>query len=325
MMMDATRVRAFVALAAILGGTASAQTESKLKARELFYTPVSAAPSQKSDSGDSGKEPAKKNDISKTTPKKTPPKTSGGGSPAEPPYLDARKQTPNVPTHQTPNTQMNGGVLVNASTTSSIPLAVRCTVKKRNSDGDFTEVDSATAFRSGEKIRVTVEPNDDGYLYIVTRGSSKQWNVLFPSPDIDGGNNRVTRNRMQTVPSKRSFFFDDTPGTERVFIVFTRKPVPDLEKLIYSLGSGAKESTPNAAPTAAPVESPAPKTMVMASSRPIEDPFIDRLRSQIKSRDLVFDKVDDEESDHKEKAIYVATPDRSANAKVVVDLALKHQ
>jgi hypothetical protein len=44
------------------------------------------------------------------------------------------------------------------------------------------------------------------------------------------------------------------------------------------------------------------------------------------SRDLVFEKVDDKTSgDTKEKAMYVATQNQSADARLVVDLALKHQ
>ena len=49
------------------------------------------------------------------------------------------------------------------------------------------------------------------------------------------------------------------------------------------------------------------------------------------ARDLVFEKVNDDApvntsgGTRKEKAMYVATPDRSANARVVVDLTLNHQ
>jgi hypothetical protein len=40
----------------------------------------------------------------------------------------------------------------------------------------------------------------------------------------------------------------------------------------------------------------------------------------------VFEKVDeDTPGDRKEKAVYVASPDRTANARVVIDLTLKHQ
>ena len=63
----------------------------------------------------------------------------------------------------------------------------------------------------------------------------------------------------------------------------------------------------------------------------IDNSVIDKLRGRVLSRDLVFEKVNDDApvytsgGSRKEKALYVATPDRTANARLVVDLNLKHQ
>ena len=52
--------------------------------------------------------------------------------------------------------------------------------------------------------------------------------------------------------------------------------------------------------------------------------MVERLRSDLKSRDLVFEKVDEEAGDRKEKAVYVANPTGSGDSRLVVDVLLKH-
>jgi hypothetical protein len=183
-------------------------------------------------------------------------------------------------------------------------------------------VDAGTTFHSGDKIKVAVKANDPGYLYVISRGPTGTWVVQFPSAEIDGGNNQIARDQEYTVPSGGRFNFTDQPGEEKLFIVFSRKPAQDLEKLIYSLGNAKAP-----APVANEAPEPPAKILTMAGNRrPIEDPFVNKLRSELVSRDLVFEKVDDDTpGDRKEKAVYVASPDRTANARVVIDLTLKHQ
>jgi hypothetical protein len=202
------------------------------------------------------------------------------------------------------------------------PLGLRCSLLKRSDSGRYDEVDTGTVFHSGDKLKVVVKANDAGYLYVISRGPSGTWMVQFPSPDIDGGNNRIGRDLDYTVPPGGRFNFTDEAGEEKLFIVLSRVPAQDLEKLIYSLGSGGGKAPASAEPQAKPE-----KALMMASNRPpIGDPMVNRLRSDLISRDLVFEKVDDETpGDRKEKAVYVASPDRTENARVVVDLTLKHQ
>ncbi len=289
-------------LAAVLipAGLLSAQTEHKLTARELFYTPVSTAAVVKP-------EPPRVDPAPKSIPKahKRPVKTQ------DPVVSDPGERPEKV-------TMVN----VAANTTSYPPLGLRYSLLRRGDSGRYDEVDAGTVFHSGDKIKVVAKGNDAGYLYVISRGTSGTWMVQFPSSEIDGGNNRIAKDQDYTVPSGGRFNFTDQPGEEKLFIVFSRKPAADLEKLIYSLGN------PKAP---APVSGEAPdsssKVLLMAGNRkPIEDPFVNRLRSQLVARDLVFEKVDDDTpGDRKEKAVYVATPDRTANARVVIDLTLKHQ
>ncbi len=290
------RLPLFAALL-IPAGVLCAQTEHKLTARELFYTPVATPPVAKT------ADPPKQDPAPKIT-RKAPRKPT---RPQQEPVADAGERSDNT-------------VLENAA--ASLPLGLRYSLLRRADSGHYEEVDSGTTFHSGDKIKVAVKANDPGYLYVISRGPTGTWVVQFPSAEIDGGNNQIGRDQEYTVPSGGRFNFTDQAGEEKLFIVFSRKPAPDLEKLIYSLGS---PKTPAPVSGGAP-EAPA-KVLLMANNRrSIDDPFVNRLRSQLTARDLVFEKVDDESpGDRKEKAVYVASPDRTANARVVIDLTLKHQ
>ncbi|HYZ82825.1 MAG TPA: DUF4384 domain-containing protein [Bryobacteraceae bacterium] len=314
-----------LALAAMLAPGVQAQSQPKLTARELFYTPVETASTPKPDQTRKN-DPAPKTATNKNTTKNTTrPKDK---TVSEAPYLDANKGK-----GSSSSPHISGGTnevpIMNAAAETRGPLAIRYSVLKMDSDGDYQEVRPDTTFHSGDKIRVAIEANDAGYLYIVQRGSSKTWSVLFPTSDYEDGNNYIKAARRQVIPGKYRFTFDDTPGTERIFIVFSRKPEPDLEKLIYKLSNDeAGKGTP-AKPASTPGETEKPKLM-LAGAR-LDDPFVDSLRTRLVSRDLVFETVEDKPAaaDKSEKkkdvAMYIATPDTSANARVVADVTLEHR
>ena len=94
---------------------------------------------------------------------------------------------------------------------------------------------SDSEFHSGDHIRFSVEGNSPGYLYIVNQNANGTWTPMFPSPDIDSGSNQIQGWRPYTMPPQSKLTFDSDTGTENLFIVFSRQPEPDLEKLIYSL------------------------------------------------------------------------------------------
>jgi Domain of unknown function (DUF4384) len=192
------------------------------------------------------------------------------------------------------------------------PLALRYSILQRKGN-NFEEVDADTEFRSGDRIRVRVEPNSTAYLYIVMGGSSGQWRVIFPSKEINGGNNLLNKGETCTIPpeSDPAFFFDDVAGVEKISLVLSRSKEPDLEKLIYAAGDPTRGDD-------------RPKTM-MASSR-INGEDMGKVREQLLSRDLVFEKYDGPAQDGKqEKAVYAATRSKNPDARLFVDLKLIHK
>jgi hypothetical protein len=182
------------------------------------------------------------------------------------------------------------------------------------------EVAPDTIFHAGDRIQLRVEANSPGYLYIVNQGSSGTWKPLFPSPEVENGNNRVESLHAYTLPSEEHrMVFDETAGSEKLFVILSSRPEPDFEKLIYSLAkpAGGQKS-----------EDPAPsssKKMILASNLHIDDDTVGRMRSAY-GRDLIIEKVTPATpGEKKETAVYVVNPTGSSSSRVVADLTLVHQ
>lgn len=219
------------------------------------------------------------------------------------------------------------------------PLGLRYTLIKRVGSS-AQEVPVDTAFRSGDRIQVAVETNESGYLYIIARGSSGAWRPLFPSPEVEGGSNRIEANTVTTVPSGYVFTFDEQAGEEKLFLVFSRQPEPSLENLIYDLGTKPAPGSPaKASPVATPELGSGPKVLLAVNSMDIRDDVVGSLRRAY-SRDLVVEKVADGPGDSNYGAVrplnasyvpdmkiatYVVNPSNAKDARVVADLGLVHR
>ena len=272
-----------------------AQAPASLTARELFYAPVSP------------QAPANPN----------PPKKTKKLAASKPPAAKA----PAAPDSQAASEpQQPGGLpLVQASYGRTKPLGLRYGFLRKGDGEAFEEVNADSVFHAGDRIRFSVQTNDTAYLYIVMRGSSGTWKVLFPTNEIGAGSNLVEGGRTYLFPPPPGrFAFDEQRGEEKLCLVVTRQPEESLEQLIYALSKGAT--------TAQPASDKASKPMLLAQNRPIDDGVVNRLRSQVYARDLVFERVDENTpGEKKEKAAYVVNSNAAPDARLVVDLSLKHE
>jgi hypothetical protein len=279
-----------------------AQSQERLTARELFYAPAAA------------EQPAKPNPPKK--PKK--PAAQKPSAPAEVAAVPKAGGGAAAPVHR----EQGSIPLVQASYGKLKPLGLRYSFLRKSSGDEYEEVSADSVFHAGDRIRVSVEANDAAYLYIVMRGSSGTWKLLFPSSEIGGGSNRIEAGRSYVFPPPPGrFAFDEQKGEEKICLVLSRQPEQSLEELIYALSSGGSSTQP--ASDKAPERA---QPTLLAVNRPIEDGLIDRLRNQVYARDLVFEKVDDSTpGEKKEKAAYVVNSNASPEARLVVDLTLKHE
>ena len=189
-----------------------------------------------------------------------------------------------------------------------------------------------TVFHSGDRIRLEAQANSTGYLYVVAQGSSGNWQVLFPSREVSNGSNQVHRGETRLVPggNQGQFVFDEQAGTEKLFFVLSRQPEQSLDKLIYSMGGQTAPADPTV------VKPAAESNRVLMAQATVSDDVIARIRSQMQARDLIFEKVDNEKVVSQnaapasgqvkiETAAYVVNRSTAPDARLVVDLKLKHQ
>jgi hypothetical protein len=301
----------FAALALVAVSASYGQQRSGLNARELFYTPPADAAKPA---------PAPKSaEVPKTT---EAPKSAEAPKTTEAPKMAAKEKAAarNPAPQKSPAAPKAAGQDAH-SVEASVPLGLRYAVLKRDASGKFQETNPDTTFRSGDRIRIQVDSNTSGYLYVVMQGSSGNWSVLFPSPEVSSGSNLVHKGQSLQIPpgDRGQFVFDEQAGAEKLFLVLTRQPEADLDKLIYSMGGGA-----------APF--PRDSNRVTIAKATIQDDLINRLRSQVNARDLVFEKVDEstpvsssKEAPRVENAAYVVNPSAAPDARLVVDLTLRHR
>ena len=167
---------------------------------------------------------------------------------------------------------------------SAVNAGLKYRILRRGPAGDAVEVDADTMFRSGDRIRFALEPNVDGFLYVIQRGSTGRWSVLLPHPQLNGGRNTVTRFVEVTIPPEGWFRFDENPGSEEVFVYLSREPIDTLP-----WGGGP-----------------------VLSAQSVDQPTVIELANSVRSRDLVFEKEDTPGG--ADQAAYVVNQDAVGNA-----------
>ena len=245
------------------------------------------------------------------------------------PTVRLPSQKKSTPIQQAESSTSNSGptVIPAAYISSQPPLGLRYSLLLSRANDPYREIDTAAVFRSGDRLKITVEANDDAYLYVISRGTSGLWKVLFPVSEVANGDNFIQPFRRYEVPNGGRFYFDDQAGEETLFLVLARKPEKNFEDLIYNFTQ--PEAQPVKPAVGAPVRPTAPKTFQVAGLiRPIDDALVGKVRDRLIARDLVFEKVDDSKpgpSRQKETAVYVVNKNAGPNGKVIVDLKLEHK
>jgi hypothetical protein len=103
-------------------------------------------------------------------------------------------------------------------------------------------VDPEHVFHKGDRVRLLLETNTDGYLYIFNQTNDGAVMMIYPSEQLDDAGNYIKSHVPWEIPSGaaeqerlRWLAFDENPGTERLFFVLTREPlngVPIEDELI---------------------------------------------------------------------------------------------
>jgi pyruvate/2-oxoglutarate dehydrogenase complex dihydrolipoamide acyltransferase (E2) component len=186
-------------------------------------------------------------------------------------------------------------------------------------------------FRSGDAIRLHVSLNFRGYLTVINEGSSGKSQLLYPRPGLHREYPRVSLEEGFSLPNKRSkdwIYFDQTPGQEKLQILLSEQPLPDVQQFLAQAyqatqsgytGSSSAPAQPAAQPQPAPVGNAAQTTTVaVAQTAQQEEEIIASLRG-VGSKDLMIKREAD--------ATYAVPASASAPLKqpIAISLALAHR
>ena len=134
----------------------------------------------------------------------------------------------------------------NASVTTPTPVPVPAeertltywiTVQKfRNNkpfDGPFTLAGEIN-FEADYQIRMNVRSPQPGYLYVLNEGPRKasappEFVLLFPSSTANTGSPLLAPDQIVLIPEKSWIVFDKQEGVEKLWLVFSKDAVPELE------------------------------------------------------------------------------------------------
>ena len=129
----------------------------------------------------------------------------------------------------------DGVSTVKEGRTSRQRLGLGLTLFMRDSNGLAVRVDPTHEFHKGDRVRVLLETNTDGHLYIFNTTDGGAPVMIYPDPQLDEAGNFIQAHVPFEIPSSvaaeerlRWFSFDEQAGTERLYFVFTREPLADV-------------------------------------------------------------------------------------------------
>ena len=121
-------------------------------------------------------------------------------------------------------------------------VGIGLTLFMRDNNGLAIRTDPSHVFQKGDRVRVLLETNADGYLYIFNTTNNGPAVMLYPNPELDEAGNFLQAHVPFEIPSSvaaeerlRWLAFDENAGDERLFFVFSREPltgVPFEDELI---------------------------------------------------------------------------------------------
>jgi len=166
-------------------------------------------------------------------------------------FLSSRPKTTNAnaPSHR--HRQRNTNTSANANSSSSgnantstanrnkngpkdsaAAIGLGYTLFMRDAKGRGVRVEPAREFHNGESVRISLEPNIDGYVYVFHTENDGDPEMIYPDARLDGGDNSIQAHVPLEVPSSeetderlRWFTFYGNSGTEHLYVVVTREPL----------------------------------------------------------------------------------------------------
>ena len=84
-------------------------------------------------------------------------------------------------------------------------------------------------FHTGDRFRLRVTAPFTGFVYVVSLGSRDEIRVLYPLNDQANMSDVFMKCPSAVVPDRAWFRFDNAPGAEDVYVIWSREPLDRLE------------------------------------------------------------------------------------------------
>ncbi|HLM57304.1 MAG TPA: DUF4384 domain-containing protein [Pyrinomonadaceae bacterium] len=139
-----------------------------------------------------------------------------------------------------------GAQTLNASADAPKPIGLGYTLFMNDEAANPVVVEASREFKAGDQIRVQLETNADGFLYIFHTEDGRNPQMLFPHAALEAGRNWVAAHSRQFFPSDLTygFVFDEKPAAERLYFILSRQPlrgVPTAEDLTAFCGDARED------------------------------------------------------------------------------------
>jgi len=116
---------------------------------------------------------------------------------------------------------------------------------RRDKRGNEENVSPETRFYNGDGVMIRIQADQNGFLYILQRGSSGKVSMLYPDRRIQGGNNRIVKENVVSIPTDRGWYtFNNAPGTEMIYLVFSEYKTERFISELENAASQAKITLP---------------------------------------------------------------------------------
>lgn len=113
-------------------------------------------------------------------------------------------------------------------------------------DNTLVPVDPSHQFRAGDQIKIQLESNFDGFIYVVNIQPSGKRCLMFPYVGVS--DNAVTSGEQyQIPPGKDALQFDEEKGTEVLQVIMSRDRIQYLDAALEKPGGCLAKSATTAA------------------------------------------------------------------------------
>lgn len=204
------------------------------------------------------------------------------------------------------HTDLGGRTMLNQlAAAASRPLGLRYSVQQQGAEGTFHEVNPEGPFTQRRRIRLTVEVNEPGFLYVFRQGPRGKWTRISTSgpggAKKEDASGKVGRKIRYVIPGTGMLPVTTRPSGSMMLILFSRQARHDLQLFHPAAEEGLGQE--------------APSKFDLAT-------LLKRERIEASTQPLVIEKVHPgRKTGTQEYAIYVVNPLADQNATIALDIA----